>query len=247
MEKRFLLLIFAVVAISIVASFFAGASIGVAPLRILGVEYWCPRWKCTTYRFSSSSSVFSINSSKILYDYTFTLLGVWSSPNASNARVQLSKGGSVIETFFVRTNITYQTTGGNVGIAYQAYPMSWGDYNIYVRDGETNSWALIEVKDRKNITLATEIMQVGSIVTIPVTNTTLMYIKLLDVWTSAVSGSVTARLIVGDRIFYVTILDGANSWALLKISAYYQYTYYFCSYENPGGCSIWGSCRYCPI
>ncbi|MGC8812495.1 MAG: hypothetical protein ACP5O8_02815 [Candidatus Aenigmatarchaeota archaeon] len=248
MEKKLLLLIGVVLVISIISSFFAGTIIGVAPLRIAGVDYsLCPRWKCTYFKSSTTQQLLNLNSSTTFNGYTFLLLDVLSSV----AKIQI-RGQDTLDTFWVRINETHYTLGGVIGLASytpnETTGVSYKGYTVYVLDGETNKWAYIVVKDNLGRTVWSEVMEKNQISTIYISNTTIIKIKLIDVTTSSLTGSVYARLIVGDTDIYTTFLDGQyKSWALIKISMYYPATSYVCSFDNPGNCVVYGSCRYCPI
>jgi hypothetical protein len=260
MENKILLLIGAVVIISIVLSFFAGAIVGTVPLGIIGGYYGCPRWKCTSFKYSTTQQIINFNSSISFNGYDFFLRDVfsWSQPSGNfsgnisgngTALIQVSKDGNVIDTFWVLMGQTYYTLGGNTGIASSINNtgVSYKGYTVYVVEGETGKWALIQIRDTAGIVVDSEIIEKG-FVSSYFGNSTVLKVKLIDVWASAQTGAVYARLIVGDTDIYITLLDAQyKSWASIKISMYYPYTYYVCSEDNPGNCVVYGSCRYCPI
>jgi hypothetical protein len=262
MEKKILLLIGAVVIISIVLSFFAGAIVGTAPLGIIGGYYYgCPRWKCTSFKYSTTQQIISLNSSISFNGYDFFLRDVlsWSQPSGNfsgnisgngTALIQVSKDGNVIDTFWVLMGQTHYTLGGNTGIASSINNtgVSYNGYTVYVLDGESGKWAQIQIKDTAGRVVVSDIINKSFVSSYFIGNSTVLKVKLVDVWTSAQTGAVYARLIVGDTDIYTTLLDAQyKSWALLKISMYYPYTYYVCSEDNPGNCIVYGGCRYCPI
>ncbi|MEM5834534.1 MAG: hypothetical protein QXQ69_01635 [Candidatus Aenigmatarchaeota archaeon] len=254
MEKKLILLIVAVFIICIIFSFFAGTLVGVAPLGIAGIEYsMCPRWKCTFFKSSSTNQIMAVNYSFNFNGYNFLLLDVRTSQMTgySTAKIQISKE-NVLDTFWIRLNETHYTLGGTYGLAISApnrtAGVSYKGYTVYVKDGENDKWAYIQVKDSAGRVVWSEIIEEGRISTFPIGNTTILKVKLIDVKASMVTGEVYAQLIVGDTDIYTTILDASNkNWAQIKIYMYYPYTSYVCSFNNPGNCEVYGSCRYCPI
>ena len=265
MENKILLLIGAVVIISIVLSFFAGAIVGTVPLGIIGGYYSCPRWKCTSFKYSTTQQIINFNSSISFNGYDFFLRDVlsWSQSSGNfsgnisgngTALIQVSKDGNVIDTFWVLMGQTYYTLGGNTGIASSINfsinntGVSYKGYTVYVVDGESGKWAQIQIRDTAGSLVVSDIINKGFVYSYYIGNSTVLKVKLIDVWASAKTGRVSARLIVGDTDIYITLLDAEyKSWASIKISMYYPYTYYVCSEDNPGNCVVYGSCRYCPI
>ncbi|MGC8812447.1 MAG: S-layer protein [Candidatus Aenigmatarchaeota archaeon] len=96
---------------------------------------------------------------------------------------------------------TFTALTGSVGLADSVTPtgVTYGEYTAYVIDGESHSWAQIVIKDSAGNQLASDIINVGSTGTFTIGTTTLK-VKVLDVWGSAISGRVSAKLVVGEEI-----------------------------------------------
>jgi len=96
---------------------------------------------------------------------------------------------------------TFTALTGSVGLAESTTPtgVTYGEYTAYVTDGETGSWALIVIKDSAGNQLASDIINKGSTGTFTIGTTTLK-VKVIDVWGSAISGRVSAKLVVGPEV-----------------------------------------------
>jgi len=96
---------------------------------------------------------------------------------------------------------TFTALTGSVGLADSVTPtgVTYGEYTAFVIDGESHSWAQIVIKDSAGNQLASDIINVGAIGTFTIGTTTLK-VKVIDVWGSAISGRVSAKLVVGPEV-----------------------------------------------
>jgi len=93
-----------------------------------------------------------------------------------------------------KTSITIMS--GNVGIADATTPVEFGNYKVYVVDGASNDWAKIQIKDASGNVINTLIMTQGE-----EKDTGLGFkIKLLRVYTSTITNTATAKLLVGSEL-----------------------------------------------
>jgi len=86
---------------------------------------------------------------------------------------------------------------GTVGMADASTPVAYGNYKVYVVDGADKSWAKIQIKDASGNIVRTDIINQGA------TNTYSdlgLKVKLLNVWASTVTNTVTGKLVVGSEL-----------------------------------------------
>jgi hypothetical protein len=85
---------------------------------------------------------------------------------------------------------------GNVGIADATTPVTFGNYKVYVVDGASGDWAKIQIKDASGNVVNTLIMGQSD-----EKDTGLGFnIKLLRVYTSTITNTATAKLLVGSEL-----------------------------------------------
>ncbi len=96
---------------------------------------------------------------------------------------------------------SFSALTGSVGLAESVTPtgVTYGEYTAYVTDGETGSWALVVIKDSAGNQVASDIVNKGATGTFTIGTTTLK-VKVIDVWGSAISGRVSAKLVVGTEV-----------------------------------------------
>jgi hypothetical protein len=88
---------------------------------------------------------------------------------------------------------------GNIGTADTTTPVSYGGYGVYAVDGASNAWAKIQVKDSAGNVLVTDILNKGDVKTYTF-GTSTFKVKLIDVFASTITNTVTAKVAVGPDV-----------------------------------------------
>jgi len=85
---------------------------------------------------------------------------------------------------------------GDVGLADATTPMEFGNYKLYVVDGQSGDWAKIQIRDANDNVVSSVILDEGE-----TKDTGLGFkIKLLRVWTSTITNTATGKLLVGSEV-----------------------------------------------
>jgi hypothetical protein len=91
---------------------------------------------------------------------------------------------------------TLTLLSGDVGLADATNPMRYGNYKLYVVDGQSGDWAKIQIRDANDNVVSTIILDEGES-----KDTGLGFkIKLLRVWTSTITNTATGKLLVGSEV-----------------------------------------------
>ena len=112
---------------------------------------------------------------------------------------------------------------GTTGIADGTTPVKYGNHYIYVIDGNsgTPGWAKIAIKDAAGNVEDVEIVDEGSSVTVTIGGDTFT-IKLLRVWPSTITSTVSGKLVVGSEIDKVyregDFFPGTDLWKFTDIT-----------------------------
>jgi hypothetical protein len=88
---------------------------------------------------------------------------------------------------------------GNIGTADTTTPVSYGGYGVYAVDGASNAWAKIQVKDSAGNVLVTDILNKGDVKTYTFGASTFK-VKLIDVFASTITNTVSAKVAVGPDV-----------------------------------------------
>jgi hypothetical protein len=88
---------------------------------------------------------------------------------------------------------------GNIGTADTTTPVSYGGYGVYAVDGASNAWAKIQVKDSAGNVLVTDILNKGDVKTYTF-GTSTFKVKLIDIFASTITNTVTAKVAVGPDV-----------------------------------------------
>jgi hypothetical protein len=88
---------------------------------------------------------------------------------------------------------------GNIGTADTTIPVSYGGYGVYAVDGASNAWAKIQVKDSSGNVLVTDILNRGDVKTYTFGGSTFK-VKLIDVFASTITNTVSAKVAVGPDV-----------------------------------------------
>ena len=113
---------------------------------------------------------------------------------------------------------------GNIGTADGTTPVSYGGYGVYAVDGSSGQWAKIQIKDSSGNVLLTDILNKGDVKTYTLGGSTFK-VKLIDVYASTITNTVTAKVAVGSEVekVYPTAKSVDDKYLFPGSSGWYIY------------------------
>jgi hypothetical protein len=133
----------------------------------------------------------------LTYKYEFTTDFDISNVNVETPLEIKILGNTYYVTEFGSNSI--KVMSGELGIADMTTPVTYGKYSIYAVDGASGegAWAKLQIKDDKGNVVKTVILNKEETKTYSDLG---IKIKLMDVWASTITNTVTAKILVGSEI-----------------------------------------------
>jgi hypothetical protein len=88
---------------------------------------------------------------------------------------------------------------GNIGTIDATTGLTYSGYTLYAVDGSSGEWAKIQIKDSTGTVVQTDILNKGDVRTYTIGGVTFK-VKLIDVWASTITNTVTAKVAVGSEV-----------------------------------------------